>query len=285
MLNKLYILLRSIYGYFLKWGYDLGLLSIPSLGEREQADVIVSLTSYGRRVKEGIVCYSIYSILRQTLQPKRIILWLAEDEWTEDTLPKKVAELKHYGIEIRFCENMRSYKKLIPTLQLLPDEDIITVDDDVLYPSFLVKELYSEHLAHPKDIIAGIAAAPQPNKPYNLWQNTPGGTEGVSLFPTGVGGVYYPAHSLKKEMMDYAIAKQFAPLADDVWFWAAGIAQNTIKHKTQHNYNNGSFDAIYQYFHAGSALQHSNVKGNGIMTNDMQIAATMRYIKDTYGIG
>ena len=285
MLNKLYILLRSIYGYFLKWGYDLGLLSIPSLGEREQADVIVSLTSYGRRVKEGIVCYSIYSILRQTLQPKRIILWLAEDEWTEDTLPKKVAELKHYGVKIRFCENMRSYKKLLPTLQLLPDEDIITVDDDVLYPSFLVKELYSEHLAHPKDIIAGIAAAPKPNKPYNLWQNTPSGTEGVSLFPTGVGGVYYPAHSLKKEMMDYAIAKQFAPLADDVWFWAAGIAQNTIKRKTQHTYNNVSFDAIYQYFHAGSALQHSNVKGNGIMTNDMQIAATMRYIKDTYGIG
>jgi hypothetical protein len=285
MFNKLYILLRSIYGYFLKWGYDLGLLSIPSLGEREQADVIVSLTSYGRRVKEGIVCYSIYSILRQTLQPKRIILWLAEDEWTEDTLPKKVAELKHYGVEIRFCENMRSYKKLIPTLQLLPDGDIITVDDDVLYPSFLVKELYSEHLAHPKDIIAGIAAAPQPNKPYNLWQNTPSGTEGVSLFPTGVGGVYYPAHSLKKEMMDYAIAKQFAPLADDVWFWAAGIAQNTIKRKTQHTYNNVSFDTIYQYFHAGSALQHSNVKGNGIMTNDMQIAATMRYIKDTYGIG
>ena len=285
MLNKLYILLRSIYGYFLKWGYDLGLLSIPSLGEREQADVIVSLTSYGRRVKEGIVCYSIYSILRQTLQPKRIILWLAENEWTEDTLPKKVAELKHYGVEIRFCENMRSYKKLIPTLQLLPDGDIITIDDDVLYPSFLVKELYSEHLAHPKDIIAGIAAAPQPNKPYNLWQNTPSGTEGVSLFPTGVGGVYYPAHSLKKGMMDYAIAKQYAPLADDVWFWAAGIAQNTIKRKTQHTYNNVSFDAIYQYFHAGSALQHSNVKGNGIMTNDMQIAATMRYIKDTYGIG
>ena len=85
--------------------------------------------------------------------------------------------------------------------------------------------------------------------------------------------------------MDYAIAKQFAPLADDVWFWAAGIAQNTIKRKTQHTYNNVSFDAIYQYFHAGSALQHSNVKGNGIMTNDMQIAATMRYIKDTYGIG
>ena len=127
MLNKLYILLRSIYGYFLKWGYDLGLLSVPSLGEREQADVVVSLTSYGRRVKEGIVCYSIYSILRQTLQPKRIILWLAEDEWTEDTLPKKVAELKQYGVEIRFCENMRSYKKLLPTLQLLPDEDIITV--------------------------------------------------------------------------------------------------------------------------------------------------------------
>ena len=234
-------------------------------------------------MKEGIVCYSIYSILRQTLQPKRIILWLAEDEWTEDTLPKKVAELKKFGVEIRFCENMRSYKKLLPTLQLLPDEDIITVDDDALYPAFLVQQLYSEHLAHPKDIIAGIAAAPQPDQPYNLWQNTPGGTEGLSLFPTGVGGILYPAHSLKKEMMDYAIAKQYAPFADDVWFWAAGMIQNTIKRRIERTYNCVSFDSIYQYFHSGSALQHSNVKGNGILTNDEQIAATMQYIKESYG--
>ena len=84
-------------------------------------------------------------------------------------------------------------------------------------------------------------------------------------------------------MMDYAIAKHYAPFADDVWFWAAGMIQNTIKRRTERTYNCVSFDSIYQYFHSGSALQHSNVKGSGSLTNDEQIAATMQYIKENYG--
>lgn len=283
MLNKLVILFRSLYGYLLKGAYDLHILRIPALGERESADCIVSLTSYGRRVQEGIVCYSIYSILRQTVQPKRIILWLSETEWNDTNLPRQVAALRDKGVEIRYCADMRSYKKLLPSIALCPEEHIVTIDDDIIYPKGLLYELWNEHLAHPKDIIAGIAAAPQPDQPYNLWQNTPGGTEGLSLFPTGVGGILYPAHSLKKEMMDYTIAKQYAPFADDVWFWAAGMIQNTIKRRIERTYNCVSFDSIYQYFHSGSALQHSNVKGNGILMNDEQIAATMQYIKENYG--
>ena len=82
-MHKLIILFRTLYGYLLKWLYDMHLLRVPTLGENEQTDVIVSLTSYGRRVEKGVVCYSVYSILRQTLQPQRIILWLSKTEWND----------------------------------------------------------------------------------------------------------------------------------------------------------------------------------------------------------
>jgi hypothetical protein len=41
---------------------------------------------------------------------------------------------------------------------------------------------------------------------------------------TGVGGVLYPPHSLKQEMMDEALFTSLAPSTDDIWFWAAGVA-------------------------------------------------------------
>ena len=41
---------------------------------------------------------------------------------------------------------------------------------------------------------------------------------------TGVGGVLYPPHSLKADMMDVELFTKLAPSTDDIWFWAAGAA-------------------------------------------------------------
>ncbi len=281
-MHKLIILLRSLYGYWLKWLYDLHRLRVPSLGVREQADVIVSLTSYGRRVEKGVVCYSVYSILRQTVQPKRIILWLSETEWNDGNLPEKVAALRKKGVEIRYCEDMRSYKKLLPTLALCPEDTIITIDDDVIYSKHLVATLWEEHLSHPKDIIGTLVFQADEQVTYPLWKKAPQGAADVRYFTVGAGGVLYPKGSLRAEMLDYEKAKQYAPMADDVWFWAASVAAGTAKRSADKPFKNISFDAIYQYFHRGNALQDSNVKGNEL-TNDRQISATARYMKEQYG--
>lgn len=285
MLNRLFILLRSLYGYLLKWAYDLHILRIPSLGEREKADCIVSLTSYGRRVQQSVVCYSIYSILCQTVQPKRIILWLSETEWNDTNLPHKVAALRDKGVEIRYCKDMKSYKKLLPTLALCPNEHIITIDDDIIYPRILIANLEDTHKRFPQAIIAPLMYEPTQTDcgfaPYSTWPLVHSEQSSHILFPMGGTGCWYPPQSLKKEMLDYALIQQLAPNADDVWFWAAGMAANTIKRKTAWQYEAVSFDAIYQAMHQGSALQHSNVKGHAL-TNDMQIAATLNLIKKQY---
>ena len=283
-MHKIIILLRSLYGYFLKWLYDIHLLRVPVLGEKEQADVIVSLTSYGRRVREGVVCYSVYSILRQSLQPQRIILWFSETEWNDANLPKRVAALRNKGVEIRYCKDMRSYTKLFPSLFLNPKESIVTIDDDILYSQHLIASLWAEYQAHPKDIIGTLVVQADLKQPYTDWRFAPHGKQDLYYFAAGVGGVLYPAQSLQSDMLEYGLAARYAPYADDVWFWAASLPVGTVKRRTRQRFSTISFDAIYQYLHRGSALQHSNVKGN-VLTNDMQIAATMKYIKEHYGVG
>ena len=283
-MHKLIILFRSMYGYLLKWLYDMHLLRVPALGEKYQADIIVSLTSYGRRVQKGVVCYSVYSILRQTLQPQRIILWLSKTEWNDTNLSPRVAALRNKGVEIRYCENMRSYTKLLPTLFLNPKESIVTIDDDVLYSRYLIASLWSEHQEYPKEIIGTLVVQADLNRPYTDWLFASHGTQDMYYLAAGVGGVLYPEQSLQADMLDYALAAHYAPNADDVWFWAASIPIGTVKRRTRQKFSTISFDAIYQYLHQGSALQHSNVKGN-VLSNDTQIAATMKYIKERYGVG
>ena len=51
--------------------------------------IIVSLTTFGKRINN--VHLTIESIFRQTIRPEKIILWLAESEFTEETLIVEVA--------------------------------------------------------------------------------------------------------------------------------------------------------------------------------------------------
>ena len=288
IIRKPAILLRSLYGYCIKWLYNLHILRIRNLHSGQTADVIVSLTSYGRRVSSCVVCYSIYSILNQSIQPKRILLWLSEDEWNDNNLPKAVRQLKSYGVEIHYCKDMSSYKKLFPTLQLCPDDDIVTIDDDILYPRTLLSRLLKAHNQYPDAIIVPYLRKPviHGNKfaSYVDWKYDTPEQPSLYHFPLGGSGCWYPKHSLKSEMVDYSLANRLCPTADDVWFWASGIAAGTMKYSIGKFYNLISFDAIYQFFHSGSALQHTNVKGRSGLTNDEQINSVLDYLYNHYAI-
>ncbi|MDR0763178.1 MAG: hypothetical protein LBF01_01600, partial [Bacteroidales bacterium] len=101
--------------------------------------LIVSLTTHGKRIYE--VYLAIESILRQTLKPNKIILWLSKNKFNENNIPLILKKQQQRGLEIAFCEDVKSYTKLIPTLQMYPQAVIITVDDDILYPFDLIENL------------------------------------------------------------------------------------------------------------------------------------------------
>ena len=103
-----------------------GVTDLPLLDE----PLVVSLTTFGQRVFD--VHLVVESIMQQTVLPNRIILWLDETEFNESSLPLSLKKMQQRGLEIRYCPNLRSYKKIIPTLKLVPEATVITIDDDDL---------------------------------------------------------------------------------------------------------------------------------------------------------
>lgn len=197
-------------------------------------NLIVSLTTYNKRIHD--VHLVIESIGQQTLKPSRVILWLDEDEFALDSIPFILKKQIRRGLEVNFCPNYRSYKKLIPTLQNHPEANIITIDDDVLYPHDMVELLFKEHLQFPDCIIGHRAHKMTFNSnrcllPYNKWKDEILDSEpSDEVVVIGVGGVFYPSNSLSDECLNIDSFTQLAPNADDIWFKVMALL-NGKKHK------------------------------------------------------
>ena len=47
------------------------------------------------------------------IEADRIIVWLDEDNWSDENFPKRLQTFRRQGVEFKFWEDIRSYKKLI----------------------------------------------------------------------------------------------------------------------------------------------------------------------------
>lgn len=197
--------------------------------------VIVSLTSFPAAIPYAI--YAIQSVLKGSVLPDKIILYLTFSQFGKKGIPEKLKKLSEdYPIfEIRnYDQDIRSYRKLIPALNDFPDAVIVTIDDDVLYHRHMLRDLLRLHKQIPHAVLAHRAKLMKPDAPYRTWKKY---RWYHFLFkkihadyrniPTGVGGVLYPPGSLKKEMLEVNLFTQIAPTTDDIWFWAAAVANDT----------------------------------------------------------
>lgn len=276
IISKLRILANAITGYLVKYKMDIfGIGEIEPLQKKDKDNFIVSLTSYGRRVK-SVVYYTLVSLLKQTERPSKIILWL-DYSWYDDKIPRKIKDLSKYGVEIKYCKDIKSYKKLIPALSMFPKDIIITVDDDMIYNKDLLKSLMDGYRNNGK-IQCTIAGLPRIDgetvSPYNSWLSISEACESKHLVPIGVGGVLYPPGSLHKEVLNEDAFSKLAPNADDLWFWTMAKMHGSSHACVELRKPNYTFDALYQYFHKGSALTHDNA-GEG--KNDMQLKKILNY--------
>lgn len=187
--------------------------------------LIVSLTTYDKRLYE--VYLTIESIFQQTVKPNKVILWLADD-MQNIPIPQTLKNQQKRGLEIRFCKDIRSYKKLIPTLQAYPNDIIITVDDDVIYSPDTIELLYNSYLSDSDCVHCNFAREIGIKDggimPYTSWKTvTENNFKSKTVFPVGCGGVLYPPHILAEEVMDDTVFMDICKLADDVWFKAMSL--------------------------------------------------------------
>ncbi|MDR2837063.1 MAG: glycosyltransferase [Azonexus sp.] len=201
----------------------------------EKKQVIVSMTSFPAAISFAVK--TLKSILDGSVKPDKLVLYLATPQFPNHEIPKELHDLARENqlLEIRFHkEDTRSYKKLVPALEDFPNDIIVTVDDDVLYHKNLLRRLLDVHKKYPDAIIGHRCRCLKLNAPYSEWKKyrwysffTKNLTPKFSNLQTGVGGVLYPPGCLKKEMLDSKIFMDLAPTADDIWFWAAAVANGT----------------------------------------------------------
>ncbi len=112
--------------------------------------VIVSLTTWSARI--GNIPVVLDTIFAQTMQPDKVVLNLAYGEEIPELVQKYIEE---HRVEVFRTEDTKVYKKFIPTLKRYKDACVINVDDDLLYPNYMIEDFWNMHVRYPNNPICG----------------------------------------------------------------------------------------------------------------------------------
>ena len=220
--------------------------------------MIVSLTTIEARL--GNVDLVIRSLMNQSVQPKKIILWVHES--LKKTIPSKLFELQNALFEIRTTHLHSSHKKLIHTMSSYPDTTVITCDDDLMYRPNWLYLLYKESQTHAGTIIANQTRTITKDHngayfPYAQWPvNQTEKYDDFRVLPIGAEGVLYPPECLDPRYGNENLFMELAPKADDLWFKSMSLLKGTPCKLAA----NRSKNAIPIMGSQKSSLKHINIK-------------------------
>ena len=221
------------YKLFLNGYYPIYLRLSARKTEGKRSDVVVSLTSFPARI--GKVHLVIESLLRQTVPPEKIVLYLSRDQFGDlSELPKKLLKLhRKQLLEIRLVDgDLRSHKKYYYAFQEYGEKTIITVDDDMIYPEDLVEVLLaaSENRFVSCTVGARMLVENDSFAEYSSWEReTATGVPMYRIMPIGCGGVCYPAGCMRTDLLlDCESFLKKTPTADDVWLKYNSL-ENSVK--------------------------------------------------------
>ena len=196
--------------------------------KRIEKYITASLTTFPSRIIE--VRYAILSILFQTVRPDKVILWLAEEQFPEKKIPQNLCDLCQYGLEVRFCDDLRSHKKYYYALkEQMSDELVITFDDDIIYHPHTIERLLQKHKEYPDSIICSqvhIMSYDQKHQLniYEKWRIADDFMDipNENYMPLTGSGCLYPYGVMLGMIFNKKNIRNFAFTADDLWigFWA-----------------------------------------------------------------
>lgn len=220
-----------------------------NMREERSRKIIVSFTSYPKRFKA--IPLTVKTILYQSYKPDKIILYLAKEE-CKGELPKRIQKLQKYGLEIVFVdENLKPHNKYFYSMQKYPDDIVITIDDDILYPRDLIRRLHKSYKDYPDCVSAArvhmMKTVDGRLYKYNDWdwEYRKEYIPLSRLFATGVGGVLYPPHILSERTFESRLVRELCLEADDVWLKLMELMSETkvvyVPWANRHLWYNGNY--------------------------------------------
>jgi hypothetical protein len=235
-------------------------------------DIVVSLTSFPQRVNNLYIV--IYSILTQTYRPRTIYLYLSKEEFQCDEIPKTLVGMAKYGLKIVFVEkNYKSHKKYLYIFGKKNSyEDAVIIDDDLIYPSFMIEELYKFRNRNIQSVVCHRAYEIVNPSNYSSWKLTyekKTFPENNIFFTTG-GGTLLNRNSLFKDFNQIKRILLVCPNADDVWL----NAMVRIKGESEIIFTGSKIAFIEVYNRNNYSLKNYNIDKNG---NNIQIGNVTEY--------
>lgn len=215
-------IIRGIFQYCILIRVKLSPLRFGLNTEQRNQKIILSLTSYPQRFSTLEVCLK--SLLLQRLKPDKIIVWY---DCEDAQITPRMREMERYGVSFKHVElNLKAHKKYFYAMQEYKEDIVITVDDDVIYPSTMVQSLIKTHEKYPDCVCARrvhkIVYNSSGIQPYNSWIDCCHSEKAPSehLLATGVGGILYvPCLFTDNNMFDANQIIEYCLGADDIWLY------------------------------------------------------------------
>lgn len=163
------------------------------------ADVVVSFTTTPYRI--NYIRPVLDAVFRQSIKPNRVYLnvpWKFKRDNSKYVIPEW---LKNYPeVIINRTRDYGPATKLIATLEKEsnPNTIIITIDDDIIYPKHIVRDLVKKH--HQEAVFTGIGINFLFAPFYNTYYGFVYLDQKPSLVVVGVSGVLYKRKIFKKDI-------------------------------------------------------------------------------------
>lgn len=207
--------------------------------------------------------YALLSVLRQCLRPDLVVLNISEDDLRTDSQVKCWTESlpDNERVKVRCVPDMGSYRKLLPTLELADEDDIIvTADDDVIYSQIWLERLIARASEAPKSIVCCRARRIRRNifgmwTNYANWELIREEQFGIDILPTGGAGAVYRKRLLKLDFLTDPKFMEIAPTSDDLWFRMASLLKSVPV------LVDPSIDASSIYLRHTLGLEQRNLRG------------------------
>lgn len=183
------------------------------------SDVIVSLTSYGKRL--AFAHLTIESISRGIRLPGRLVLNISTDD--SHLISPQIKRLQDRGLELNLVYDHGPHKKWFSTPLLNPSHDLFVIaDDDMLYPPGWLQDFELAAQSTPDLVLArnlrqfeGRSIDDiQLNKVSNVKRET---SLDLCLAIGGQGAAYPQKFIQMLQLQGPEVFVRVAPFQDDIW--------------------------------------------------------------------
>lgn len=214
---------------------DIRSLDAANLANGNTADVIVSLTTIPSRFE--LMEPTVKSLLRQTRRPRQIVINVPDYSIREKVpyvVPDFLRDIR--SVTINRCDDKGPATKFLSTLNTAgPNQMIIVVDDDRVYPPRLVEELTAAAAANPDSahcMSGWLAPHDLLDRPTTIWANfwltPPTQLRGrrlkaprpIDILMGYAGYVIRPRQVDLAALNDFSSAPREAFFVDDIWISA-----------------------------------------------------------------